>query len=240
MSSSKNAKPCVVCGPSGVGKGTLLKKVREALPSTFGVAVSHTTRKPRPGEVDGVAYNFSTREAFEKGIANGEFVEYADVNGNYYGTSIKAVQDVQKKNLICILEIDVQGAKIIKDSGKLEANYLFITCDGGLQTLKKRLQGRNTESEEQIARRLNTAEKEFKFLEANKGFFGCIISNDDLQKSTHDLTQQFLSWYSWIEQTSLVIHNFCLHYIIYFHIPLCLLRNDELYEMRCIRSNDAI
>ena len=197
----KSTNPCVVCGPSGVGKGTLLKKVKEALPNIFGVAVSHTTRKPRPGEVDGVAYNFTTREEFEKGIKNGDFVEYADVNGNYYGTSVKAIEDVQKKNLICILEIDVQGAKIIKDSGKLTANYLFITCNGGLDTLKQRLKGRNTENEEQIKKRLNTAEKELKFLTENDKFFGCVISNDDLEQSATKLTNQFKTWYSWIKES---------------------------------------
>lgn len=193
-----NSCPTVVCGPSGVGKGTLLKRVRELLPDTFGVAVSHTTRKPRPGEVDGVAYNFTTREEFEKGIKAGDFVEYADVNGNYYGTSIKGINDVSNKNLICILEIDVQGAKIIKDSSKLDARYLFITCDGGLETLKKRLTGRNTETEEQIQRRLKTAEKEFKFLEENDGFFDTVISNDDLEESAQKLARQFKAWYPFI------------------------------------------
>ena len=192
--------PCVVCGPSGVGKGTLLKEVKKALPDTFGVAVSHTTRKPRPGEVDGVAYNFTTKEEFEKGIKAGDFVEYADVNGNFYGTSIKAIEDIKKKNLICILEIDVQGAKIIKDAGKLNANYLFVTCGGGLETLKQRLKGRNTETEEQIKKRLNTAEKEFNFLKENDKFFGCVISNDDLQQSTSKLITQFKSWYTSLKE----------------------------------------
>ena len=195
---SINSLPTVVCGPSGVGKGTLLKRVKELLPNTFGVAVSHTTRKPRPGEVDGVAYNFTTKEEFEKGIKNGDFVEYADVNGNYYGTSIQGIDNVSNKNLICILEIDVQGAKIIKDAGKLTANYLFITCDGGLETLKQRLKGRNTENEEQIKKRLNTAEKEFKFLKENDGFFGRVISNDILEEAAQKLAQQFKVWYPWI------------------------------------------
>ena len=196
-----------MCGPSGVGKGTLLKRVKELLPDTFGVAVSHTTRKPRPGEIDGVAYNFTTKEEFEKGIKAGHFVEYADVNGNYYGTSIQGIDNVSSQNLICILEIDVQGAKIIKDADKLEAHYLFITCDGGLETLKKRLMGRNTETEEQIQRRLNTAEKEFKFLEENDKFFECVISNDDLEESAQKLARQFKTWYPWIISDNLDNNN---------------------------------
>ena len=125
-------------------------------------------------------------------------MEYADVNGNYYGTSIQGIDNVSIQNLICILEIDVQGAKIIKDAGKLEAHYLFITCDEGLETLKKRLMGRNTETEEQIQRRLNTAEKELKFLEENDKFFECVISNDDLEQSAQKLARQFKTWYPWI------------------------------------------
>ena len=188
----------VVCGPSGVGKGTLLKRTKAFLPDTFGVAVSHTTRAPRQGEIEGVHYNFTTKEEFESGIKNGQFVEYARVNDNYYGTSIQAIDDVAKKNLICILEIDVQGAKTIKKSGKLNANYLFITTDGGLETLRKRLVGRNTESDQQIQKRLATAEKEFAFLEANPSFFGRVISNDDLEESVQKMVLQFREWYPWL------------------------------------------
>merc|ERR1712154_459271 len=189
--------PIVVCGPSGVGKGTLLNRVKALLPGTFGVAVSHTTRKPRQGEINGVHYNFTTREQFETGIKNGEFVEYADVNGNYYGTSIQGIDNVSNTNLICILEIDVQGARIIKDSKALDANYLFISCDGGLETLEKRLNGRNTETQQQIQRRLQTAKKEFDFLEKNPNFFGRVISNDDLEEAAKKLAQQFKEWYPW-------------------------------------------
>lgn len=119
--------PTVLCGPSGVGKGTLLKRVKELLPNTIGVAVSHTTRKPRKGEVDGVHYHYTTREDFEANLD--DFVEHADVNGNYYGTSKSAISDVAP--LICVLEIDVQGAAQIKKGSPL-ANFLFVTTDGGL------------------------------------------------------------------------------------------------------------
>eukprot|EP01083_Nonionella_stella_P169294 573781_1 len=151
--------PIVICGPSGVGKGTLLNRVKALLPNTFGVACSHTTRAARQGEIDGVHYNFTSRDAFKERIANGAFVEYAELNNNYYGTSYEGVEEQAKNNLICILEIDVQGANIIQSTGKLKANYLFITCDGGIDTLKKRLMGRNTETEEEIQKRLHTANK---------------------------------------------------------------------------------
>ena len=194
-SSSISMMPCIVCGPSGVGKGTLLNKMKTQYAKTFGVAVSHTTRQPRQGEIDGVHYHFVSRKAFEQGIQKGEFAEFADVHGNYYGTSLKAIEAVQAKKLICILEIDVQGAKIIRDAAKLKAHYLFITAQGGLETLKARLTQRNTESAEQIAKRLATAEKEFAFLDKNASFFECVISNDDLEKSAQILSQQFRSWY---------------------------------------------
>eukprot|EP01084_Bolivina_argentea_P068399 124509_1 len=193
---------CVVCGPSGVGKGTLLNNVKDLFPNTFSVAVSHTTRKPRPDETNGIHYNFTSREEFEKCIKNGDFIEYANVNGNYYGTSIKSIENVQNKNQICILEIDVQGAKIIKDSNKINSNYLFVTTKGGINTLKKRLTGRNTETQQQIEKRLNTAEKELIFLSNNKSFFDCIISNDNLEQSTQTLVKQFTTWYPWINKSS--------------------------------------
>merc|ERR550519_3010365 len=110
--SSANAKPVIVIGPSGVGKGTLLKKVREKYPGSFQVAVSHTSRKPRVGEQNGVHYNFVDRTNFEKMIKNNAFVEYADVHGNWYGTSIESIEKVTDSGAICLLEIDIQGAEL--------------------------------------------------------------------------------------------------------------------------------
>ena len=190
--------PCVICGPSGVGKGTLLNKVKEILPSTFGVAVSHTTRKPRPGDVDGIHYHFTTKEDFERGIANNEFIEYADVHGYYYGTSVAAINNVSKSNLICLLEIDFQGAQAILAHPQLDAHQLFITCPGGVETLRERLQGRHTETAAQIDRRLKTATSELEFLEQNPDFFERVIVNDDLMTAVHQLTAQFKAWYPWI------------------------------------------
>jgi hypothetical protein len=86
--------PVIIVGPSGVGKGTLINKLLEAFPNVFGFSVSHTTRSPRPGEVNGVHYNFVTIPEMEHAIARGEFIEYAKVHTNYYGTSFKAVDDV--------------------------------------------------------------------------------------------------------------------------------------------------
>jgi GTPase SAR1 family protein len=88
--------PVMIVGPSGVGKGTLINKLLEAFPNVFGFSVSHTTRSPRPGEVNGIHYNFVTIPEMEHAIERGEFIEYAKVHTNYYGTSFKAVDDVSR------------------------------------------------------------------------------------------------------------------------------------------------
>ena len=107
-------RPVVISGPSGTGKSTLLKKLLAEFPNKFGFSVSNTTRQPRQGEVDGVDYHFTTVDDFKKLIAEEKFIEWAQFSGNYYGTSIKAVDDVAKANRICILDIDMQGVKLVK------------------------------------------------------------------------------------------------------------------------------
>ena len=106
----------VVAGPSGVGKGTLINMLMKDMEGKFGFSVSHATRKPRPGEVDGVSYHFVTVPAMEAAIKNGEFIEYAPVHGNYYGTSKKSVADVCEQGKVCILDIDIQGVKSVHEA----------------------------------------------------------------------------------------------------------------------------
>ena len=106
----------VVAGPSGVGKGTLISMLMKDMEGKFGFSVSHATRKPRPGEVDGESYHFVTVPAMEAAIKNGEFIEYAAVHGNYYGTSKKSVADVCEQGKVCILDIDIQGVKSVHDT----------------------------------------------------------------------------------------------------------------------------
>ena len=210
-------KPTVVVGPSGVGKGTLLDILMKRFLNVFSKAVSHTTRKARSGEINGKDYYFTSRDEFEKDIDNGNFLEYANVHGNYYGTSKKSLQNVGKNNHICLLEIDYQGAINIKKFSKdyhrsvdktnsncndeyIEANFVFITCSDGIDTLKKRLKGRNTETEAKIEKRLDTAKKEFEFFENNKQFFDFVLVNDDLNQSAKKLCDQFIEWYPWINR----------------------------------------
>ena len=103
--------PVVICGPSGVGKGTLIAKLMSKYEDAFGFCVSHTTRDPRPGEEEGVHYYFSTRPEVQNAVAEGLFLEHAEVHGNMYGTSLKAVADVSDLGKLAVLDIDVQGAE---------------------------------------------------------------------------------------------------------------------------------
>jgi len=187
-------KPLVVVGPSGVGKGTLLEYLTKKFNNTFVRAVSHTTRGKRQNEVDGVHYHFVTKDEFEKKIQQNCFLEFANIHGNMYGTSFQSIKDVESKKQICILEKDFQGAVAIKNAN-IDANYIFITCDGQIKTLHQRLKGRQTESDEQINNRLKTAEIEFDFLNKNPTFFNYVLSNDDLKKSQTEMTDLLLNWY---------------------------------------------
>ena len=97
-----------MCGPSGTGKSTLIGLLREEFPEDFGFSVSHTTRGPRPGERDGIDYHFAVKADMEKAIAEGKFLESANVHGNLYGTSFEAISSVAEQRRVCILDIDVQ------------------------------------------------------------------------------------------------------------------------------------
>ena len=141
-------QPIVIAGPSGVGKGTLVKKLMEKYPACFGFSVSHTTRAPRPGETHGVHYNFVSKDTMLKAIENKEFIEYAHVHSNIYGTSIAAVDKVIDEGKVCILDIDIQGVESVKKS-HLKCKYLFITPPSKTD-LEQRLRGRNTETEDKI------------------------------------------------------------------------------------------
>ena len=158
MNDLKRGRLVVVSGPSGVGKGTVLRCVLER--DDFVYSVSATTRSPREGEVDGVNYFFLTKDKFESMIEGGEFIEYACYNGNYYGTPKFFVEDMLSKGKNVILEIEDQGAvqvkKIVPD-----ATFVFIAPESR-EILEARLRGRGTETDDVIAGRLAIAEKEIR------------------------------------------------------------------------------
>ncbi|XP_073417119.1 guanylate kinase isoform X2 [Dendrobates tinctorius] len=173
-------RPVVLTGPSGAGKSTLLKRLLKDYEGVFGFSVSHTTRGPRPGEVNGKDYHFVTREEMQRGIDNGDFIEHAVFSGNMYGTSKVAVQAVQAQNQICILDIDMQGVKNIK---KTDLNPIYISIQPpSVQTLEKRLRDRNTESEESLQKRLQAARDDME-ISKEPGLFDEIIINDNLEEA---------------------------------------------------------
>ncbi len=171
----------VVSAPSGCGKTTLLKKVMTDLPGLV-FSVSHTTREPRPGEEDGHDYHFVNREQFKE-IRDQQpsgFLEWAEVHGNYYGTSRQDVEARLAEGLDVILDIDVQGAKQICRN---EALVTIFIAPPSLFELKRRLRGRGTESEESLTVRLANAEKEMQAA----GAYTYLIVNDQLDEAVRAL-----------------------------------------------------
>eukprot|EP00249_Psilotum_nudum_P011764 c23366_g1_i1 orf=740-1963(+) len=177
-------RPVVICGPSGVGKGTLICKLMRDFPNSFGFSVSHTTRLPREKEKDGVHYHFTKRNVMEMEVQEGKFLESANVHGNLYGTSITAVEAIADAGKKCILDIDVQGAKSVKSSS-LDALFIFIVPPS-FEELERRLRGRGTETEEQIQKRLRNAKMELAE-GSDTSLFDHILVNNDLEKCYAEL-----------------------------------------------------
>ncbi|XP_070570331.1 guanylate kinase-like isoform X2 [Ptychodera flava] len=181
-------RPVVISGPSGTGKSTLIKKLMDDYKEYFGFSISHTTRKARPGEEDGKDYHFTTRDEMEAAIDRGEFVETAEYSGNLYGTSKKAVEDVLEQKKICILDIDMQGVKSVKQTN-LKPRYIFIRPPD-MEALEDRLKGRKTESEESLQKRLHSAIEELEY--GQTGAYDVTIINDNLEIAYEEL-KGFLS-----------------------------------------------
>ncbi|KAL2097343.1 hypothetical protein ACEWY4_006550 [Coilia grayii] len=199
VSAMAGPRPVVMSGPSGAGKSTLLKKLLKEFDGVFGFSVSHTTRNPRPGEENGKDYHYVTRETMQAGIDNGEFIENAEFSGNMYGTSKAAVQDVQAKNLICILDIDMQGVKNIK---RTDLNPIYISIQPpSMQELEKRLRDRKTESEESLQKRLKAASVDME-LSKEPGLFDVIIINKDLDDAYGKLKEALLEEIKKVQNTT--------------------------------------
>ena len=147
----------VLSGPSGVGKSTVIKDLLKCRPDIH-FSVSFTTRLPRTGEVDGVNYNFVSKAEFERMIEAGELLEYAEYVGNYYGTSLKVIQDKLDQGIDVLLDIEVQGAAKVR--WKCPDAVLIFIIPPSLEELSNRLHGRKTDSEEVIAHRLEKAREE--------------------------------------------------------------------------------
>lgn len=174
-------RPLVICGPSGSGKSTLLKKLFKEFPETFGFSVSHTTRKPRPGEENGVHYHFVSVEEMQAAIENGEFIETAVFSGNMYGTSKKAVETVQQHGKVCVLDIEIEGVKQVRNSDRLNPLLVFVNPPS-VEELERRLRGRKTETEESLQKRLKTARIELEY-GTTPGNFDIVVHNYNLKKA---------------------------------------------------------
>lgn len=170
----------VISGPSGVGKGTLVAQLLDAMPDAW-ASVSATTRSPRPGEVDGVNYYFLTPECFTELAQNDGFLEWATYSDNSYGTPRKAVEEHIALGNQVILEIDVQGALQVKEKMP-EAHLVFIEPPS-MEILEERLRGRGTETDEVIEKRLRVAEVEL----SQKMKYDWRLVNDNLEEASRAL-----------------------------------------------------
>lgn len=186
-------RPLVVVGPSGVGKGTLLTRLFAQHPNIFGKKVSHTTRAPRAGEQHGKDYYFVTVAEFEQGISQGEFIEYARVHTNIYGTSIDSVKTISESGRVCVLELDVQGVEKVLES-TLQPHYCFI-APPSFESLSERLTGRGSETEETLKVRLETAKKELQFAEDRAHIWDFKIVNDDFERCWSEFNDRLETLY---------------------------------------------
>ena len=172
----------VITGPSGVGKGTLIRSLVQQVPE-LEVSVSATTRPPRPGEVDGVDYHFLSEAEFDERLAAGDFIEHATYSGHRYGTLRSELESRLKAGVPVVLEIEIQGARQIRETMP-EAVQVFI-APPSLDALRARLVGRGTDSPEQVQARLNTAEREL----AAQDEFPHVVVNDRLEDASDALEE---------------------------------------------------
>ncbi len=186
---SKKSKLIIFTGPSGVGKGTILEKffdIAKKNNNKVVYSISSTTRQPRAGEINGKHYFFISKEEFEKKINENAFLEWALYNGNYYGTSKEFTDKCLNNDTSVILEIELQGALNVMKKYP-DAPSIFI-MPPSFEELEKRLRGRNTEDEETILKRLNTAKTEIE----NSNKFKYRIVNNGIDEAVEELYQIFI------------------------------------------------
>ncbi len=182
----RTGMPLVISAPSGTGKSTLIAKLHEEFPA-FVFSVSCTTRPPRGGEVHGRDYQFMDRETFLELRDKHFFAEWAEVHGNFYGTPLKATQDILALGKDIIFDIDVQGARQLKES--MPQSCLVFLFPPSLETLENRLTRRGTDSDEVIAKRLINARKEIEQCD----LFDFWIVNDNLETAYKELKAVYLA-----------------------------------------------
>ena len=182
MISDHSGKLVIISAPSGTGKGTVINKLLKRCPD-FAFSVSATTRPTRPGEIDGKEYYFLTTDRFHEMIANGEFLEYAEYVGNYYGTPSKPVDEFIKSGKTVLLDIEVLGAKQVM-AERPEAISIFIVPPS-MTELENRLRGRGTDSEEKLAARLKRAKQELQ----EKCHYKHEVVNDSVSRAVDEIIE---------------------------------------------------
>ena len=172
-------KLCIVSAPSGAGKTSLIKKISSN--NKISVCISDTSREPRKGEIDGIDYKFISQDEFQIKIKKEQYLEHAMVHGNFYGTPIDSIVNLLEQDIVVILEIDFQGAEIIKKKFPLSRNIFILPPS--MQILEKRLRERGTDTEEVIIERLENAKIEL--TKAKK--YDYILMNDDFSSAEKQL-----------------------------------------------------
>jgi guanylate kinase len=175
------ARVLVITGPSGVGKGTLIRGLMQRIPN-LELSVSATTRAPRPGERDGIDYHFLSEPEFDRRVREGAFVEHADYAGRRYGTLRSELDERSGAGVPVVLEIEVQGARQVRAAMR-DAVLVFI-APPSLEALRARLVGRGTDDPEEVARRLRVAEQELQARDE----FGHVVVNDRLEDALEQLS----------------------------------------------------
>jgi guanylate kinase len=179
---SSKGKLFVVTGPSGVGKGTLIRELFDRIPG-LELSVSATTRSPREGEQDGVDYHFLDEEEFSRRLEKHEFMEHAAYSGHRYGTLLSEVLPRLERGAGVVLEIELQGARQVRE--RVPDAVLVFVAPPTPAVLRERLEGRGTDAPEQIDRRLQVAERE---LDAQREF-GHVIVNDSVERAADELSE---------------------------------------------------
>ncbi len=169
----------VISGPSGVGKGTICKELMKRY--DYNVSISATTRSPREGEVDGVNYHFLDKKSFEEKLSNNEFLEYAQVYGNYYGTLKQSVENEIHNGKNIILEIDIQGTLQVQKVYK-NAIYIFL-LPPSINELKNRILKRGSETESSFNLRFSSVSEELKYMNS----YDYAVINDDIDKAVEKI-----------------------------------------------------
>ena len=181
MINEKKGAILILSGPSGCGKSTLLKEVYKEI-NDYYFSISTTTREPRVGEVHGVDYFFTSKEEFEKDIEENNFLEYALVHGNYYGTSLKPINKALEEKKLVIFDIDVQGHELVRNKLDSIVTSVFITTPS-LKVLENRLNSRNTDDKEVIENRVKNAKIEVEYFRD----YDYLIINDNLEEASKQL-----------------------------------------------------